>query len=152
MCFDPPPLIMGRFTRENYPEWAVGGPYAVEDLFFSTMIGALGRCGWEKGDDWMLWLVGYFCRQKRVLKYPNLRASGPLTSKYKKLYIPSYFYLITFWYYFLCKVTLLITILQIQWWQLLSGLMREKNSSAQVITAGGWLIPQQWLFSTQKMN
>lgn len=81
---------------------------------------------------------------------------GQLSSKYKILYITSYFYLITLRYYFLCKVTLLITLLQSQWGEILSGLMKalsKKNKkTTQVITAGGRLSLQQWLFSTRKMN
>lgn len=49
VCLNPPPLILGQFTRWNYPKWTVGGPCREEELLFSTVIGA--RVEWE-GERW----------------------------------------------------------------------------------------------------
>lgn len=76
MCLNPPPLILGQFMRGNYPEWTVGGPYAEEDLFFSTMIGAPERCGREKVGDWVVGLVGLLLQEEAGIKVPKPQSLG----------------------------------------------------------------------------
>ncbi len=81
MCLQPPPLILGQFTRGNKSEWAkprvdCGRSLRRGKPVFLNHDWSIRACRREKASDRMSWLVGYFCRRKWVLKYPNLKAWG----------------------------------------------------------------------------
>lgn len=81
MCLQPPPLILGQFMRGKMSEGAspkldCGRSLRRGRAVFLYRDWSTGACGREKADDKMSLLVGYFCKRKWPLKYPNLRAWG----------------------------------------------------------------------------